>query len=1011
MVNERSCAMPWPYLLCTVVALGCSSEPERRSPRPEPRADAGAPRPRSDADYRLVEIAGPGIARHWTWSERGAPLWLTAAPGRSAASGAWSQGLEDTVGARFPLPDPGGDRLAWERDGVTLLVDGRIVGLDLDADGEAGAVRALSEHRDQVRVVVTHVAGLRSAAVRRALAALTAPGLQLVVRACHQAPEALAHLAALGERLHGLALVQTPAALSCLRASGALPHLRWLFLDPRRQASSPLDRTADLSALAGLGRLEVLSAPGQDLTDAEAATLGRLPRLERLDLTDNPLGDAGLTALTSLTSLRALTLASTRITDAGLQRLGGLQRLAWLDLTATHITPAGLAVLVSRVPLQGLRVPRPGNGGGYVGDELRPLLRGLVASGGLRFLDLPAAPVPAVAELAALTTLRGLTFGAVELRAAELASLGRLVGLEWLDLSDCSLGDPELSPLVKLTRLRYLDVPRLPQGQQGFPRLAALGSATGLTVVHLPGVQRDDELAGLPAWPALREIHFDRSRPGPSLLTDRALATLLRYPRLEWLDLDGTGVTDPGLEPLAGLGRLRWLSLRDARITARGLVHLARLTELRDLERLPLEVDDAGAAPLMTLARLRWFPAGTSPLSSRGLRRLGGLRRLEGLHLSGDRVDDGVLESLAPLRELRLLSLRRTRITGAGLVHVGRLGALVQLELDHNRLTNAGLAHLAGARIRRLGLAEPGVTDAGLTHLGLLPRLEEASLCASGITREGLLSLLVERPSLRAGGLHMGDPCMVPQGAHVRRPNLVALDRRTGRLTIPLVADAALDPGVTLLGVEKRAGQAETDQLGAMMRYEVRALSACGAASPLARQASGEGEWDLELGADSRVRAVRPIGADRLPRVLRGCAEARLATLRLRRLGGTTVRVRVRFHAAVPRLVVRFSGVTGGLGEESLALSLQQAAVLERLSRCPLPWGPEPTADTTPEQGYRVAFGATAGALTEVSPLPGPLAVSATGVCLRQALSAWRYPRPAALDVHLRIDRSAAQGR
>ena len=42
-------------------------------------------------------------------------------------------------------------------------------------------------------------------------------------------------------------------------------------------------------------------------------------------------------------------------------------------------------------------------------------------------------------------------------------------------------------------------------------------------------------------------------------------------PKLEWLDLGGTRVTDTGLKHLKGLTKLKWLDLRGTDVTDEGV--------------------------------------------------------------------------------------------------------------------------------------------------------------------------------------------------------------------------------------------------------------------------------------------------------------------------------------------------------------------------------------------------------------------------------------------------------
>ena len=76
------------------------------------------------------------------------------------------------------------------------------------------------------------------------------------------------------------------------------------------------------------------------------------------------------------------------------------------------------------------------------------------------------------------------------------------------------------------------------------------------------------------------------------------LVHLKSLTKLEWLDLNRTGVTDAGLVHLKGLTKLKILLLNDTGVTDAGLVHLKGLTPLRELYLDNTSVTDSAVAEL-----------------------------------------------------------------------------------------------------------------------------------------------------------------------------------------------------------------------------------------------------------------------------------------------------------------------------------------------------------------------------------------------------------------------------
>lgn len=82
----------------------------------------------------------------------------------------------------------------------------------------------------------------------------------------------------------------------------------------------------DLSFLAGLTKLRLLSLRWMRVSDADLRTLGGLRNLKVLDLT------------------------GTHVTDSGLMHLTALKNLTWVGVGGTHVTDAGIDALQTRLP-------------------------------------------------------------------------------------------------------------------------------------------------------------------------------------------------------------------------------------------------------------------------------------------------------------------------------------------------------------------------------------------------------------------------------------------------------------------------------------------------------------------------------------------------------------------------------------------------------------------------------------------------------------------------------------
>lgn len=153
---------------------------------------------------------------------------------------------------------------------------------------------------------------------------------------------------------------------------------------------------------------------------------------------------------------------------------------------------------------------------------------------------------------------------------------------------------------------------------------------------------------------------------GPQV-TNGLLPHLSSLPKLRWLVLRGTGVSDAGLEQIKALGSLRSLSIEASPITDAGMVHLSAMKEMRTLGLAHTGVTDAG------------------------LDHLKSLTQLEVLDLAATGVTDRGMAGIKPMKGLRRLGLRNCQITDAGLAELKNMPHLEYIDLWYTRVTASGI--------------------------------------------------------------------------------------------------------------------------------------------------------------------------------------------------------------------------------------------------------------------------------------------------------------------------------
>lgn len=128
-------------------------------------------------------------------------------------------------------------------------------------------------------------------------------------------------------------------------ATGPLSGPGVEITDAERAAVAKLQESGAL-ALRIAGNTNLLrvdfSLRGNEITEADLASLKDIPNLVELDLGGTDVTDDNLAHLEGLTNLVRLHLEKTKITGPGLAHLKGMQKLIYLNLYSTDVSDEGL---------------------------------------------------------------------------------------------------------------------------------------------------------------------------------------------------------------------------------------------------------------------------------------------------------------------------------------------------------------------------------------------------------------------------------------------------------------------------------------------------------------------------------------------------------------------------------------------------------------------------------------------------------------------------------------------
>ncbi len=258
------------------------------------------------------------------------------------------------------------------------------------------------------------------------------------------------------------------------------------------------------------GNVVAVNLRGTWVDDMEMIDIARLPKLQRLDLSHTRITDEGMLHLKPASQIEDLNLYYAEwVTDQGMTAIRNWNKLKRLDVRGTRISNGTLEIVSHMPQLEALDISNT-----QITDNGMDLL-------------------------ITLTNLKELSLGQGRVRAGDLGFLRVLTTLTSLDIGGAKPTPPDMGGFRQVGRA---PAPPLPENT-----IKAMAELKELRVLKMgyTGVSTAD-LKALSVLQNVEELGLEEC----PRVDDAALAALLGWKSLKYLDLQDTKVTEQGVAAL-----------------------------------------------------------------------------------------------------------------------------------------------------------------------------------------------------------------------------------------------------------------------------------------------------------------------------------------------------------------------------------------------------------------------------------------------------------------------------
>jgi Leucine-rich repeat (LRR) protein len=305
-------------------------------------------------------------------------------------------------------------------------------------------------------------------------------------------------------------------------------------------------------------------------------------------------------------------------------------------------------------------------------------------------------------------------------------SIDMATGRTWAD-------DYQMDQILVFPKLASLVVEGPGITNQLTSRIAEQHNLASLT---LKNTLVDDE--GIEQLVDLKTLKVIELRVAP-LISDRAMESLVKLPKLRAVRLVGGNITDRGVATLLRAPKLHELDVRNCRnVTKAGIEQIGAKGTVRVLKIGGPKIDDQTLGIVATMTHLAGLCLDNCDISDAGLKKLDRLSPEDLALHECPKVTDRGLEVLANYGNLRQLTLQGVGAKGVSLAKIPHPEKLLVLSLAQSGITDSEVSTLAGmTHLESLNLSQTAITDAAVDAIARLTSLKKLTLTQTHVGDKG----------------------------------------------------------------------------------------------------------------------------------------------------------------------------------------------------------------------------------------------------------------------------------